>query len=50
MGLENVRGRLRALHGDLAWVDVHASPDRYEIRLFIPWNGTDAPEAAAGPA
>lgn len=50
VGLENVRGRLRALHGDKAWVDVSASPDRYEIRLFIPWSGAQSPESGAGAA
>jgi two-component system sensor histidine kinase AlgZ len=37
MGLENVRGRLRALHGDRARVDIVASPAAYQVRIFIPW-------------
>ena len=37
VGLENVRGRLRALHGDRAWVEAQELPGQYEVRLFVPW-------------
>jgi two-component system, LytTR family, sensor histidine kinase AlgZ len=45
LGLENVRGRLRALHGEKAQIDVASPPTAYKVRLFIPWAGP-APAAA----
>src|SRR5207249_11068894 len=50
VGLENVRGRLRVLHGDLARVDVTVAPQSYRVRLTIPWSGatTTAREIAGG--
>jgi hypothetical protein len=49
MGLENVRGRLRALHGDRARVDIVSSPAAYQVRIFIPWAGAAAPPAPVPP-
>jgi hypothetical protein len=45
VGLENVRGRLKALHGDDAKVEVASSQSLYTVRLVIPWGGSPASEA-----
>jgi two-component system sensor histidine kinase AlgZ len=43
MGLENVRGRLRTMHGDQARIDVASESAVYRVRLFIPWRRGAAP-------
>ena len=48
VGLANVRGRLEAMHGERARIDVSAAPGLYEISLFIPWSGAE-PEEGTGP-
>jgi histidine kinase len=53
VGLENVRGRLRNLHGGRARLDLTETPEAFQVRLFIPWQGTadragePAPESPA---
>ncbi|HEV8374735.1 MAG TPA: hypothetical protein VGR38_00715, partial [Candidatus Polarisedimenticolia bacterium] len=47
VGLANVRGRLKVMHGEGARIDVSATPGHYEVQLFIPWTG-EAAEAGAG--
>ncbi len=37
VGLENVRGRLKALHGGQARIDAQASPTDYQVHIFLPW-------------
>ncbi|MCI0656130.1 MAG: histidine kinase [Acidobacteria bacterium] len=48
VGLENVRGRLRALHGERAGVEMTATATLVRVRLFIPWVG-EASDAGAEP-
>jgi hypothetical protein len=45
VGLENVRGRLKALHGEDAKVEVASSQSLYTVRLVIPWGGSPADAA-----
>jgi histidine kinase len=47
VGLANVRGRLEAMHGEGARIDVSAAPSLYEVSLFIPWAGA-GPEVDTG--
>ena len=46
VGLENVRGRLKALHGEQARIDAQASPGGYQVHIFLPW-AAPAKEPAA---
>jgi hypothetical protein len=39
VGLENVRGRLRALHGERAGIEMTSTATLVTVRLFIPWVG-----------
>ncbi len=48
LGMEIVRGRLRARHGDRAAVDITESPGAYRVRLFIPWEGRPTGTGDAG--
>ena len=47
LGLENVRGRLKALHGDKARIDAQASAADYQVHIFLPWTSTAPVEEAA---
>jgi len=42
LGLENVRGRLKALHGGKARIDAQASPADYQVQIFLPWTAAAA--------
>jgi len=46
LGLENVRERLQALHGDRARLDVASTSAGYQVRILIPWSGQVSPGAA----
>jgi len=48
VGLENVRGRLRALHGERAGIEMTSTSTLVTVRLFIPWVGEGSAAGAAG--
>jgi len=48
VGLENVRGRLRALHGERAGVAMTSTQSLVTVRLFIPWAGEAAAVGSGG--